>query len=116
MNWQVRKLIITDFTCGPGMKKQSGREVGKGGLEGGLFAYTFQECIELCKSRPKDCTSVMYSNDRQHCKIMAHSKPAKNTNHQDFVWCSVGSTVLDLSYFVFHRNIIIKILRIKNIN
>ena len=94
------------------MKKQSGREVGMGGLEGGLYAFSFEECIALCKSRPKECSSVMYSNDRQHCKIMAHTKPAANTNHQDFVWCSVGTTVVDLCYLVFYPNII---LRIKNI-
>ena len=72
------------------MLKQSGSEVGTGGLEGGLSPYSFQKCFDLCRSRPDECKSMQYSPDRQQCKLLAHQEPASSTTHQDFVWCTIG--------------------------
>ena len=89
--------FIKDFTCGPGEKKQSGREVGSGGLEGGLFGYTMAQCMDLCTRRPNDCRAYQYSRQRKQCKLLKDIDPAENTNYQDFVYCVIGLIIISFN-------------------
>ena len=95
--WILLKFIIftcfcieSDFKCPDGWKKQSGREVGGGGLVGGLSDYSMVDCMRLCASRPEDCNTFQYSHIRRHCKLLNDTKPAKNQNYQEFVYCTKG--------------------------
>ena len=72
------------------MTKLSGSFGGSGGIEGGLFPYDFEQCQELCESRPGECKKFQSSPERQHCKLFNDTEPANNTNHQDFVICIIG--------------------------
>jgi len=78
-----------EFVCDPGFKKISGSFNGSGGFKGGLFAYDLSECTELCANQPENCKTYQYSEERQVCKLFNESKPASNTNYQDFVSCTI---------------------------
>ena len=83
-------MFLLDFQCEAGYMKKTGKEVGTGGLLGGVYPFTWESCYELCNSR-EDCKTYHYSPSRQHCKILAYEEPLNNTDYQDFTWCSKGS-------------------------